>query len=291
MQIKGLLKESTYHRYSKQEKIKLENGGILFEGALQEILSREDEQFEDSTHDENEEESVQKRGRVKAFSFIYPTSSTYWTKSECRIFEFPESLKDKWLSFNPNVFAETLNILPGFASYRGSRTFRSDAMNTINRQKSILLGIPRGLTVQNNNNNKNKDGQRSNFTERSLAYKVQEQPVNARHMDTILPKGYTRQISRFPLQHQVIQEENKHKTDSNKDKKEDEVSDEESIGLNNQKTKAIKLGDDSYESESSTGNNGEGDDEEEEPNDDQSAKDEEDEEDSQENSRDSNSFV
>lgn len=290
MQIKGLLKESTYHRYSKQERIKLENGGILFEGALQEILSREDEQFEDSTQDENEEESIQKRGRVKAFSFIYPTSSTYWTKSECRIFELPESLRDKWLSFNPKVFAETLNIHPGYGSYHGSRTFRSDAMNTINRQKSILLGIPKGLTAENSKH-KNMEGQKSNFTERSQAYKVQEQPVDARKMDTILPKGYYRQVSRVPLQHQAIQEENKQKTDSNKDKNEDEASDEESIGLRNHKTKAIKLGDDSYESGSSTGNNGEGDDEEQEPSDDQPVEDEEDEEDSQEVSRDSNSFI
>ena len=73
LQLKILLKNSTYYSYEANQKCCLENGAILFEGELEEAELSE----------LNQEEVTQSKrtGTIRAYSFIYPTNTTYIAKS------------------------------------------------------------------------------------------------------------------------------------------------------------------------------------------------------------------
>lgn len=96
LQLKVLLKNSTYNSYEVNRKCTFETGAILFEGVLEEADLSEEEI--DGITDSR------RAGTVKAYSFIYPTNTTYIVKSVCKVFVLPESLKETWLYFDQKVF-------------------------------------------------------------------------------------------------------------------------------------------------------------------------------------------
>lgn len=190
LQIKGLLKESTYLQPEKGAKISLENGGILFEGILEEIFDyQEDAKYnEESALSKSDLEFDRRRAFIRNYAFIYPNTSKYIVKSESRIYEFPSALKDTWLSFNPRVFAENINYLPSLQGHP-SITMRNQAIHTLRKkEKTTLLGIPKGL-AHNDPVRTFREGRRPN---RGELYRIQNQ--EEQDGKTILPKGFTRRM-------------------------------------------------------------------------------------------------
>jgi len=80
-QLTVLLKNSKYGSYKSGDIIKLEHGGILFEGWLEEINEEEEANEEESLLSESEKGFGNRhRPKVRSYKFIYPTMSKYKAK-------------------------------------------------------------------------------------------------------------------------------------------------------------------------------------------------------------------
>ena len=99
-------------------------------------------------------------------------------------------LKDKWLSFNPRVFSDALNVLP---SIQGSAAQRSIVLQQqqsfMKKQKATLLGIPKGLAHPDPLKTF-KEGRRGSVTNMGSGT---IRPADG----TILPKGFRRSTTRM----------------------------------------------------------------------------------------------
>lgn len=145
-QIKGLLKDSRYRKYEKGSKIKLEYGGILLEGKIEERYNDDSEHvnpisiFQDGDFIDQQNRKI----FIRAYAFIYPNTSNYKVISNCRLFEFPMTLKDKWLGFSNELFLEALNNLPSMLSVNSNN--RMDHIESFARkQKAVAFGVPKVL--------------------------------------------------------------------------------------------------------------------------------------------------
>jgi hypothetical protein len=78
IQMKALLKESKYSIYEKGQKISIDNGGILFEGTIEEkVAGGIDGHMDSSLKSESEKGFDHRTIKIKAYAFIYPTESNY----------------------------------------------------------------------------------------------------------------------------------------------------------------------------------------------------------------------
>jgi len=239
LQIKILLKNSDYYIYEPDEIVTFENGGILFEGSLEE-RGDEKSEFEDSVLSASEKGfGAKHKVKIRAFRFLYPTSSKYIAKDHCRLYSFPASLKDSWLSFNPQVLADAFSILPGANQQRSVRNTIGRSGMSAKRQKTIMIGLPKDFTVNNQNPLQTFKQQRS------LARGIKS--GNPRFGDgleslqgenTIMPKGFTRAISRIPKyeEEEVQQDPEENKESSPKNDKTEKILLED-VNLNILKTK------------------------------------------------------
>jgi hypothetical protein len=196
MQIKVLQKNSEYLSFEPGSIVPLQNGGILYEGTLEE-KGDESMSEEDSLISESEKGFGNKRKvRIKSYAFIYPTTTHYISKSPVRIYSFPLALKESWLSFNPQVLMDAFSILPGVQASAHMHTVRNSQDTLRRKQKTILLGIAKDLAHQDPLQTlRNRTGRlrRGNNNEaRGFDFKMEE-GVNAEH--TIMPKGYTRNLA------------------------------------------------------------------------------------------------
>lgn len=192
IQLKALLKESTYRQISKGEKFYLQNGGVLFEGQVEEsFTSKSETDLRASDEDENVYQDVRK-AVIKNYAFIYPNSSRYTARTICRIFEFPESLREKWLAFNIRIFQEAIKGLPSMIGGNASQTIKEQS--TIDRrQRTLLMGLPKGLANADSIKSITQNKARENI------YKIDIQNLNYNDEGaTIIPKGYTKKVSRLP---------------------------------------------------------------------------------------------
>jgi CRP-like cAMP-binding protein len=199
IQIKALLKNSEYRWFEKGERITLENGGILFEGVLEEFSEGEYANLEDSVKSESERNATGKRKAiVRSYAFIYPTTTTYVAREDVRMFMLPEVLRESWLTFNPQVFADAFSVLPGGgASMRHQSTLRDKQATYLKKQKTTLLGIPKELAY--NNPIQTYRGMSGNRGRQNLyAIGIPEGFQQQMREGTILPKGYTRLLSKLP---------------------------------------------------------------------------------------------
>lgn len=209
LQIKILLKNSQYEWYDKGKTFTLENGGILFEGIIEEYHSHKakaQENLDDSFISESEKGFEARTVKIKSYAFIYPSNVSYMAKSDIRLYSFPESLKESWFTFNPQILAEAFSILPGAqASMTGNNTLRGNQNTYLNKQKTHLLGISKGLAHKNPVQTfRQAAGKISdkNIPEYGLPPELQ----NHAGEGTIIPKGYTRAISKLesnPTKHNL----------------------------------------------------------------------------------------
>lgn len=200
LQIKTLMKNSNYEWYDPGQTVKLENGGILFEGELEEIDGSNENLNVDNLSAEGSEGEMKNRSiRIHSYAFIYPTTTIYRATKEIRLYAFPEVLRDSWLCFNPQVLNDAFSILPGAAtSVHHQNTIRDKQNSIMRKQRTILLGIPKDLAHEDPLNTFRAGAMgASNYQSYNLPAHLQDQ-LGA---GTILPKGYTRVMSRLPNTH------------------------------------------------------------------------------------------
>lgn len=194
IQIKVLMKNSEYKTFQKESVFAIPNGAILFEGVLEEHSEQDrQENIGDSILSDSEKNFGKKRRvKIKSYAFVYPNDSEYIAKTDICMYMLPESLKNSWLSFNPQLFQDAFSILPGAQRSVNQGTLNNATM--MKRQKTLLLGLPKGLA--------HKDpiatfsaqrGRRTNIGESS--YGIPEGLKNKLGEGTIMPRGYTKPIT------------------------------------------------------------------------------------------------
>lgn len=195
LQIKILQKNSEYLAFEAGSLVPLDNGGILYEGVLEEkgdaSISEEDSLISESERGFGNKRKV----RIKSYAFIYPTTAHYVSKSPVRIYSFPEALKASWLSFNPQVLADAFSILPGVQASHHMNTIRQSQDTVMRKQKTILLGIAKDLAHQDPLQTlRNRTGRmrRANIEPKGIDFKLVD---GANGEQTIMPKGYTRNLA------------------------------------------------------------------------------------------------
>ena len=229
LQIKLLLKNSDYWGYDKGEKIELKNGGILFEGTLEELTDKNEENAEDNSLMSESEKGFDNRIiKIKAFAFIYPTDDTYVAKEEVRIFHFPEVLKDSWLSFNQQVFDDAFSVLPGAAATLQRQGTIRDRQNTlIKKQKTTLLGLPKGL-AHNDPVQTFRQGRRGSISDR-YSYGLSQNMQGQIGEGTIMPKGYTKPLNKSSNDEERHHPIHRHMTEIHKNQEETKMKTKENL--------------------------------------------------------------
>lgn len=152
LQINILLKNSDYKGYESEDTFTIENGGILFEGILEEYSSdaKQNKSNENGLMAESEREFDKQSIRATSYSFVYPSNSIYLAKSDVRLYAFPAALKQAWFSMNSQVLYEAFNQLPGAAVYMNYQSrYREGMKNKLNQDDALLLGLPKELTKAN----------------------------------------------------------------------------------------------------------------------------------------------
>ena len=221
LQLKILLKNSTYYSYEANQKCCLENGAILFEGELEEAELSE----------LNQEEVTQSKraGTIKAYSFIYPTNTTYIAKSTWKIFVLPESLRETWLYFDQRVFWDVFNIVSNSITSSKYRSITRKGKDSLRSAKS-LLNIPKSLTHPNLVNIPENKNEKLKVPDHLLKMNLRD----LEGQNTIMPKGYFK--SRMQRNYDYSNDENDivipEITNPNKKIKESINSDSDSEGEN-----------------------------------------------------------
>ena len=191
LQLKILLRNSTYLSLEANKKWDLSNGAILFEGELDEA--------QDLSESNNEDVTQSKRiGSLKAYSFVYPTSTIYIAKSVWKIFVLPEALKETWLFFDQRVFCDVFNIVSNSITSSKYNSISRRGTNSLRNAKSVV-GLPKSLTHSNliNPPNQNNDDKYAKIPEHILKLNLRD----LESQNTILPKGYMKpkQIRNYDL--------------------------------------------------------------------------------------------
>ncbi|CAI2372737.1 unnamed protein product [Moneuplotes crassus] len=213
-QLKVLLKNSEYKSYEKGKILTFENGGILFEGWVEEV--NEDDKGDDQESILSESEKGfgnRHKPKVKSYKFIYPTISKYKAKEHVCCFEFPKSLKESWLSFDPKVLFENFRDLPGALNTLTKRTLRQRTIR--NKQKTHFLGVAKDLThkdrVETIRKKSMADLENEKEDEKENIENAQTKLDFAKEIDStersIIPKGFSKAHFRPPIKVDTLMED------------------------------------------------------------------------------------
>jgi hypothetical protein len=124
----------------------------------------------------------------------------YIAKDSVRIYHFPQSLRESWLSFNPQMLVDAFSILPGVLNSVAGYTLRQSQDTMMRKQRTLLLGIPKELVHQNPNNTirgntiRGRVGRMRQTGTSSTAVNLMEIDGEKIIDHTIMPKGYTRNL-------------------------------------------------------------------------------------------------
>ncbi|CAI2372249.1 unnamed protein product [Moneuplotes crassus] len=199
LQLKLLLKNSQYQCYEPGEIVKFPNGGILFEGSIEQIT--EDNKLENERNylsGSEEELGAHHKIKIKNYKFIYPIDTQYVAKDDVRCYNFPVEFKNSWLSFNTQVLMDAFSILPGAQNSRSMyATVRQQAMQK--KERTLLLGIPKELAHKDPVSTFRKKSVRPGIHSINKGGYIRN--INLPHglasehgSYTILPKGYTKPL-------------------------------------------------------------------------------------------------
>lgn len=201
LQINILLRNSDYKGYDTGDTFTLENGGILFEGIIEEYSSDSNQNKPNNKKFgiESEEGTNKDSIQVKNYSFIYPSNSIYSATSDVRIYAFPAELKQAWFSPNPQILYDSFIQLPGAAVYMNYQNrYREGMKNRLNQEDALLLDIPKELAsanpIQQFRNEFGRQKDHSIYTTQLLRDLESEMSENA-----IMPKGLASNMDKLAI--------------------------------------------------------------------------------------------